>query len=154
MLLSRAQGIDPKVRYPPMRDALNSTGKHVWFELCEWGVETPSDWARAVGNSWRTTGDIGAPIWANMLGNVDLNDAAWRGAGPGGWNDPDNLQVGNDVDGAVLTLDEQTAQMSLWCIMKAPLLLGNDVRNMTKDTLRILTNPEAVRHQQHQHAAG
>jgi len=127
-----------------MRDALNQTGKEVFFELCEWGSETPSDWARAVGNSWRTTDDIGAPNWANMLRNLDLNDKAWKAAGPGGWNDPDNLQVGNTISGQTLTYDEQIAQMSLWCIIKAPLLLGNDVRNMTKQTISILTNPEAI----------
>jgi len=138
------EGLDPRQRYPVMRDALNQSGRTIFYELCEWGVATPSNWARPVGNSWRTTGDIGSPSWTNMLSNLDLNDQAWKAAGPAGWNDPDNLQVGNSINGQSLTLDEQIAQFSLWSIIKAPLLLGNDIRSMTQQTLDILTNKEAI----------
>jgi len=80
--------IKPEVRYPPMRDALNATGMPILFSMCEWGVDTPYEWAPAVGNSWRTTYDIN-DNWASMIENIHQNDAGWKVAGPGQWNDPD-----------------------------------------------------------------
>ena len=80
--------IDPKLRYPRMRDALNMSGRAILFSMCEWGVEDPATWAPQVGNSWRTTNDI-RDEWGSMLSNVDRSDRWWQRAGPGGWNDPD-----------------------------------------------------------------
>ena len=60
--------------------------------MCEWGVDDPATWSRDVGNSWRTTGDI-ADNWKSMLSRADQNDKWWKYAGPGGWNDPDMLEV-------------------------------------------------------------
>jgi alpha-galactosidase len=82
-------GVDVKLRYPRMRDALNQTGHPIFFSMCEWGVEDPATWAPEVGNSWRTTGDI-SDNWNSMTGNLDKNDLWWKLAGPGGWNDPDS----------------------------------------------------------------
>jgi alpha-galactosidase len=131
--------IDPKVRYPVMRDALNYTGRPIFFSMCEWGVEDPATWAKPIGNSWRTTDDI-QNNWDSMTKNLDQNDKWWNYSGPGGWNDPDMLEIGNGG----LTYDEQVAHFSLWCLIKSPLLIGGDVRNMTQQTLSILTNEEVI----------
>ena len=77
-----------------MRNALNATGKTMFFSLCEWGREEVPTWGHAVGNSWRTTKDI-RDRWTSMLYNLYLNNIWADYAGPGGWNDPDMLEVGN-----------------------------------------------------------
>ncbi|XP_047957090.1 alpha-galactosidase 3-like [Salvia hispanica] len=132
-------GIPPKKRYPPMRDALNETGRSIFYSLCEWGVDDPALWAGTVGNSWRTTDDIN-DSWASMTTIADLNDKWAAYAGPGGWNDPDMLEVGNGG----MTNEEYRAHFSIWALMKAPLLIGCDVRNITSETLEILSNEEVI----------
>ena len=129
----------PEVRYPVMRDALNKTGRHIFYSLCEWGQDNPATWAPKVGNSWRTTGDNG-DNWNKMYTGAVDNDKWWKYAAPGGWNDPDMLQVGNGG----MTHNEYVVQFSLWCLIKAPLLIGSDVRNISKETLDILTNSEVI----------
>ncbi|KAJ3682900.1 hypothetical protein LUZ60_013127 [Juncus effusus] len=132
-------GIKPKERYPPMRDALNSTGRKIFYSLCEWGEDDPALWAGKVGNSWRTTEDI-SDTWKSMTDIADLNDKWASYAGPGGWNDPDMLEVGNGG----MTNAEYRSHFSIWALMKAPLLIGCDVRNMTKETFEILSNKEVI----------
>ncbi|PSR93252.1 Alpha-galactosidase [Actinidia chinensis var. chinensis] len=132
-------GIKPKERYPPMRDALNATGRTIFYSLCEWGVDDPALWAGKIGNSWRTTEDIN-DSWASMTTIADLNDKWAAYAGPGGWNDPDMLEVGNGG----MTYQEYQAHFSIWALMKAPLLVGCDVRNMTAETFEILSNKEVI----------
>jgi alpha-galactosidase len=121
------------------------------FSLCEWGSNKPWLWAGDVGHLWRTTGDI-SDKWSytepgdtvarsgSVLGNLDLEDGLEKYAGPGHWNDPDMLEVGNGV----LTEEEERAHFSLWCMLAAPLLAGNDLRNMTPATKAILTNKAAI----------
>jgi len=87
--------------------------------MCEWGVDNPATWAPEVGNSWRTTRDI-SDNWASMIQGVDSNDQWNKYAAPGGWNDPDMLEVGNGG----MTSEEYKTQFSLWCLVKAPLLIG------------------------------
>ncbi|CAH1445440.1 unnamed protein product [Lactuca virosa] len=132
-------GIKPIDRYPPMRDALNSTGRTIFYSLCEWGEDDPALWAGNVGNSWRTTDDI-TDTWESMTTIADLNDKWAAYAGPGGWNDPDMLEVGN---GGMSYL-EYRSHFSIWALMKAPLLVGCDVRNMTAETFEILSNKEVI----------
>ncbi|KAF9661414.1 hypothetical protein SADUNF_Sadunf19G0066200 [Salix dunnii] len=122
-----------------MRDALNTTGRTIFYSLCEWGVDDPALWAGKVGNSWRTTDDIN-DSWASMTTIADLNDKWASYAGPGGWNDPDMLEVGNGG----MTYQEYRAHFSIWALMKAPLLIGCDVRNMTAETIEIITNKEII----------
>ena len=131
--------LPPEKRYPVMQDALNKTGWSVFFSMCEWGVDDPAKWAAAVGNSWRTTKDI-RDNWQSMISRADMNNMWWEYAGPGGWNDPDMLEIGN---GGMTTTEYET-HFSLWCLMKAPLLIGSDVRSMSDDTFRILTNSEVI----------
>jgi len=132
-------GSIPEYRYPIMRDALNKTGRPIFFSMCEWGVDNPATWASKVGNSWRTTGDI-SDNWNSMVGIVDLNNQWADYAGPGGWNDPDMLEVGNGG----MSLTEYRSHFSLWALMKAPLLIGCDVRNINSGILEILSNDEVI----------
>eukprot|EP01084_Bolivina_argentea_P286209 490954_1 len=105
-------------RYNTMRDALNATGRQIFFSMCSWGGDNVDYWGNNTGNSWRTTGDI-SDKWSSMLSNWDHNGPA-SSASPGGWNDPDMLEVGN---GGMSTTEYMT-HFSLWCIGKAPLLIG------------------------------
>eukprot|EP00128_Syssomonas_multiformis_P010657 Colp12_sorted_trinity150504_noHs@26217 len=132
-------GTSPKKRYPPMRDALNATGKKIFFSMCEWGVEDPATWSKEVGNSWRTTGDISAN-WKSWTGILDQNDKWAKYAAPGGWNDPDMLEVGVGQ----LTLEESVAHFSLWSLIKAPLIMGADLRNMKPEIKNIYLNKEVI----------
>ncbi|RXH94737.1 hypothetical protein DVH24_024421 [Malus domestica] len=132
-------GIYSDAGYPPMREALNASGRTIFYSLCEWGVDDPALWAGKVGNSWRTTDDIN-DTWASMTTIADLNDKWAAYAGPGGWNDPDMLEVGNGG----MTYKEYRAHFSIWALMKAPLLIGCDVRNMTAETFEILSNAEII----------
>ncbi|XP_061999083.1 alpha-galactosidase 3-like [Rosa rugosa] len=132
-------GIPPKERYPPMREALNASGRTIFYSISEWGVDDPALWAGRLGNSWRTTDDIN-DTWASMTTIADLNDKWASYAGPGGWNDPDMLEVGNGG----MSYQEYRAHFSIWALMKAPLLIGCDVRNMTAETYEILSNEEVI----------
>ncbi|CAM6043247.1 unnamed protein product [Sphagnum compactum] len=129
----------PKTRYPVMTDALNKTGRSIFFSMCEWGEEDPATWAPGVGNSWRTTGDI-SDSWNRMVEIADLNDQWAEYAGPGGWNDPDMLEVGNGG----MTLEEYRSHFSVWALMKAPLLIGCDVRDVSSEMIALLSNREVI----------
>jgi alpha-galactosidase len=87
-------GTSPKIRYPVMRDALNKTGRPIYYSMCEWGVENPATWAGPVGNSWRTTGDI-TDSFSSFTSILDKQVGLDKYAKPGAWNDPDMLEVGN-----------------------------------------------------------
>ena len=138
--------------YATMRDALKGSGRPILFSMCEWGTAKPWLWAKDTGNMWRTTGDIGdhwegKKKWKDggccslgMLDIVDLQVGLESFAGPGHWNDPDMLEVGNGG----MTTNEYRAHMSLWCILNAPLIAGNDLRSMTPEIKQILTNQEVL----------
>lgn len=128
-------GASSRVRYPPMRDALNATGRPIFFSMCQWGEESPWIWASPVGNSWRTTGDIG-DNYKSFLTILDKQIGLSHYAGPGGWNDPDMLEVGNGQ----MTNDEYQSHFALWAALKAPLLIGCSLTGISKETLNILGN--------------
>ncbi|XP_043702836.1 alpha-galactosidase isoform X3 [Telopea speciosissima] len=130
---------NPKERYPKMSQALLNSGRSIFFSLCEWGQEDPATWAPSYGNSWRTTGDI-EDTWESMTSRADLNDKWASYAGPGGWNDPDMLEVGNGG----MTTEEYRSHFSIWALVKAPLLIGCDIRAMDKVTLELLSNEEVI----------
>ncbi|KAH7286821.1 hypothetical protein KP509_32G023700 [Ceratopteris richardii] len=132
-------GIQPQNRYPSMAVALNKTNRPIYFSICEWGQNDPAKWAGEIGNSWRTTDDI-KDKWQSIVTIADINNQWAAYAGPGAWNDPDMLEVGNGG----MTFNEYRAHFSIWCLMKAPLLIGCDVRNMTSETFEILSNVEAI----------
>jgi alpha-galactosidase len=131
--------------YTIMRDALKATGRPIVFSLCEWGSNKPWLWAKDVGNLWRTTGDI-SDCWDCQKGHLgfvqilDMQDGIESYAGPGHWNDPDMLEVGN---GGMTTV-EYRAHFSFWCLLAAPLIAGNDLKNMTPEIKEILTNKEVI----------
>jgi alpha-galactosidase len=133
------QGVDAVQRYTTMRDALAATGRKILYSLCEWGQNQPWLWAEDVGNSWRTTGDI-SDNYGSMLGIVRRNMTLAQYAGPGHWNDPDMLEVGNGG----MTDTEYRSHFSLWAIMAAPLLIGSDLRTATRANMEILLNKEVI----------
>ncbi len=135
--------------YAVMADALRQSRRPIIFSMCEWGTSKPWLWAKNVGNLWRTTGDIWdgfatkdkAHDWAHsVLEIVDLNEPLWSFAGPGHWNDPDMLEVGNGG----MTPAQYRSHFSLWAMMAAPLIAGNDVAHMDAATRNILLNKEVI----------
>lgn len=132
-------GSSPKERYPKMSKALLNSGRLIFFSLCEWGQEDPATWAPKIGNSWRTTDDI-HDTWESMTSIADSNDRWASYAGPGAWNDPDMLEVGNGG----MTTEEYRSHFSIWALVKAPLLIGCDLRSVDKATLGLLNNKEVI----------
>ncbi|CAI9097119.1 OLC1v1033445C2 [Oldenlandia corymbosa var. corymbosa] len=132
-------GSKPTVRYPVMTKALMKAGRPIYFSLCEWGDMHPALWGMKVGNSWRTTNDI-SDNWESMVSRADQNEVYAEYARPGGWNDPDMLEVGNGG----MNKSEYIVHFSIWAVSKAPLLIGCDVRNASKDTMEILGNTEVI----------
>lgn len=122
--------------------------KPIVYSICEWGANLPWRWGRQAGNLWRTTPDI-KPNWLSILGIYEFNVNLANYAVQGGWNDPDMLEVGNGN----LTFEENKSHFSLWCMMSAPLILGNDIRKLIKNDgtpdyenpiYRIITNREMI----------
>jgi len=126
-------------RYEAMRDALNKTGHPIFYSICEWGIDHIEEWGPDTGNSWRTTMDI-SDRWASMITIIEANDKLAKYSHPGAWNDPDMLEIGNGG----MTYDQYRAHMSLWCIAKAPLIVGCDIRNLTAETRDLLLNKEVI----------
>ncbi len=129
-----------KQAYEKMHQALIATGRPIVFSLCQYGWDAVWQWGPSVGgNLWRTTGDINATYdRMTLIGFSQAGLAKY--AGPGHWNDPDMLEVGNGK----LTPDENRLHMSLWAILAAPLLAGNDLSKMSPDTLAVLTNRDVI----------
>jgi alpha-galactosidase len=126
--------------YQKMGDALAATGRPIVYSLCEYGMGGVEKWGPDVsGNLWRTTGDI-RDAWDSMIDNIRKQVPTAPYAGPGHWNDPDMLEVGNGH----MTDDEYRTHMSLWALTAAPLLAGNDVRSMSPVTSSILLNREVI----------
>ncbi|XP_077247197.1 alpha-galactosidase-like [Tasmannia lanceolata] len=132
-------GRSPKERYATMSKALLNAGRTIFFSMCEWGQEDPATWAQGIGNSWRTTGDI-KDNWESMISLADQNDRWASYAGPGAWNDPDMLEVGNGG----MSTEEYRSHFSIWALVKAPLLIGCDIRSMNSVTLGLLNNEEVI----------
>ena len=144
---------DAKASYTNIRAALDAAGRPIVLSICEWGKAQPWLWGKEVGgNLWRTTGDI-QDRWAGKkewkpgdccsYGVVDIIDAEaelYSYAGPGHWNDPDMLEVGNGG----MTDVEYRSHFSLWAILAAPLIAGNDLRSMRPEIRDILTNKEVI----------
>jgi alpha-galactosidase len=135
--------------YAVMADALRASGRPIVFSMCEWGVSKPWLWARNTGNLWRTTGDIRDSFdkwdpknqWVHpLLEILDQTEPLWPFAGPGHWNDPDMLEVGNGG----MTPAEYRSHFSLWAMMAAPLMAGNDISNMDESTRSIHTNKDVI----------
>jgi alpha-galactosidase len=144
---------DAKASYALIRNALNASGRPIVLSICEWGTAKPWLWGEEVGgNLWRTTGDIqdrfeGKLKWGNgaccsygMTAILDEQVGLASYAGPGHWNDPDMLEVGNGG----MTDTEYQSHFSLWAELAAPLIAGNDMHNMRPEIRDILTNKEVI----------
>ena len=141
--------INAQGAYQLMRDALQAAGRPIFFSMCEWGDNHPWRWAKGIADSWR----IGPDIWCSfdstrifptyiqcsVIDCINRNDSLRSYAGPGHWNDPDMLEVGNG-----LSVNQDRAHFTMWCMMASPLILGNDVRNMSDETKAILTNKDLI----------
>jgi alpha-galactosidase len=134
-----ADTLDAPTRYAKVSQAFRASGRPIVLSICEWGQNAPWRWAPSVGNLWRTTTDI-EDTWQSMLDNLDVSSQYAAAAGPGHWNDPDMLEVGNGG----MTPEEYRAHFSLWAIMAAPLLAGNDLRALDDTTKSILLNREVI----------
>lgn len=144
-----AEGQNAKESYITMSKALKTAGRPIVFSLCEWGSNKPWEWAAPVGQLWRSTGDIGAyfdtvpqdrkwkPRTVTQIIDQEANIRQY--AGPNHWNDPDMLEVGNGMKEG-----EDRAHFSMWCMLAAPLIAGNDIRTMSEATKQILTNKNAI----------
>ncbi len=141
--------LNAEAAYTTMRDALFAAKRPVVFSICEWGDNQPWTWAAPIGHLWRTTGDI-APCWDceenhgswsswGLLRIVDMRKGIRAVAGPGHWNDPDMMEVGNGM-----MVNEDRAHFSLWAMLAAPLIMGNDIRSASAATREILTNREVI----------
>ncbi len=143
-------GLNAEAAYTTMRDALYSAGRPILFSMCEWGGNKPWEWGTDVGHMWRTTGDIydcfdceySHGSWSSwgVMKILDMQKGIRTYAGPGHWNDPDMLEVGNGG----MTVNEDRAHFSMWCMLAAPLIAGNDLTSMSEETLEILTNADAI----------
>jgi alpha-galactosidase len=147
---SPAGGSDITTDYTNMSNALKASGRPIVFSLCAWWFYT---WETSIGQLWRTTTDI-KDTWASFIANLDANggwtprysDANYGSPGiaqyasPGHWNDPDMLEVGNGG----MTDTEYQSHFSLWAIMAAPLIAGNDIRSMSAATKNVLTNADVI----------
>lgn len=146
-------GQDARASYANIRQALDASGRPIVLSICEWGTHQPWLWGKeSGGNLWRTTGDIqdhwaGHEKWPDgsccsngVVDIADQNEPLYSYAGPGHWNDPDMLEVGNGG----MTTTEYRSHFSLWALMAAPLMAGNDLRSMTPEIRDILTNKEVI----------
>ena len=129
-----------RAAYATMHDAILASGRPIVYSLCQYGFDSVWEWGSAVGgNLWRTTGDIN-PDFDRILVIALTQLGLGRYAGPGHWNDPDMLEVGNGK----LTHDENVTHMTLWAMLAAPLLAGNNLTQMSDDVRAILTNREVI----------
>lgn len=126
--------------YLKMDQALRATGRPIVYSLCQYGWDAVWEWGPKVGaNLWRTTGDI-QPNWNSIYAILNAQAGLAKYAGPGHWNDPDMLEVGNGR----LSPAENRSHFSMWAMLAAPLLAGNDLPNMTPEVKAILTNRDVI----------
>ncbi|WP_421898270.1 glycoside hydrolase family 27 protein [Marinoscillum sp.] len=143
------EGLKAEGAYLTMRNALYEAGRPIVLSICEWGDNQPWEWAGPIGHLWRTTGDIyncfdceyDHGTWSSwgVLQILDMRKDIRKYAGPDHWNDPDMMEIGNGM-----SVNEDRAHFSLWAMMAAPLIAGNDLRNMSPETISILTNKEVI----------
>src|SRR5207302_4478070 len=132
-------GMGPRTLYAKWAIAVHATRRPIVLSICEWGRARPWEWAGSIGHLWRTTWDI-QPDWPSVMAILDRQADLHRFSGPDHWNDPDMLEVGNGE----LTIDESRAHFALWAILAAPLMAGNDLRDMPDEVRGAITAPEII----------
>lgn len=140
---------NPQEAYRTMRDAIRAAGRPMVFSICEWGDSKPWEWARDVGHLWRTTGDIincwdcvvnhGAWFSSGFLSILDRQAAIRTASGPGHWNDPDMMEVGN-----MPSLAQDRSHFTMWAMLSAPLIAGTNIETMKPGLAAILTDREVI----------
>lgn len=143
------EGLKAEGAYKTIAAALKKAGRPIVLSICEWGNDEPWKWGPGVGHLWRTTGDIfncfdcvkDHGTWKSfgVMQILDKQKGLRQYAGPGHWNDPDMLEVGNGM-----AVNEDRAHFSMWAMIAAPLIAGNDLRSMSKETLGILTDKDVI----------
>lgn len=137
----------PRQHYVNMQFAIQATGRHILFQICDWGIDFPSAWAPDMGNTWRIANDI-TPTWSSIPRILNQAVPQTDFAGPGRWLDLDMLEVGNSV----LTPDEERTHFSLWSIIKSPLVIGtalnDDYTRINEESLAILSNQRVISYNQ------
>ncbi len=144
-----SENLNAKGAYQTMRDALAATGRPILFSICEWGDNDPWKWGEEMGHMWRVTGDIincwdcevGHGTWSSMgvWPIIRLRKDIRKYSGPGHWNDFDMMEVGNGMSDA-----EDRVHFTMWCMLASPLIMGNDLRSASKETIKTLTSKEVV----------
>ncbi len=143
------ENLTAKGAYQTMRDALYATNRPIVFAICEWGDNDSWLWGEEMGHTWRVTGDI-VNCWDCEMGHgswsslglwkiINLRKDIRKYSGPGHWNDFDMMEVGNGFTDA-----ENRSHFAMWCMLASPLILGNDVRTMSDETLKTVTNKEVI----------
>lgn len=143
------EGLNAEGAYMTIGAALQNAGRPVVLSICEWGDNQPWKWGENIGHLWRTTGDIyncfdceyDHGTWSSwgVMQIFDMQKGLREYAGPDHWNDPDMMEVGNGM-----ALNEDRAHFTMWSMLAAPLIAGNDIRNMSEATKAILTNKEVI----------
>lgn len=141
------EGQNARAAYATMSDAIKEAGRPVILSICEWGENDPWKWGKGIGHLWRVTADIRDCYncvfdWGGVgvVNIIDKMANLYPYAGPGHWNDAEMLEVGNGG----MTKDEYITHFSMWCMLAAPLMAGNDLSKMDADTKEILTNKEVI----------
>jgi len=132
-------GLTPEATFARMRDELDRLDRPILYSISEYGQYQPWTWAPGIAHMWRTTSDI-APTWGSIAHIIDSQADLHEYSGPGGWNDPDMLQVGNGD----LTDTEVRAHVGMWAILAAPLMIGTDLDQVSPEVLAALSNPEVI----------
>lgn len=132
-------GLERVAAFTQMRDELHSTGRPIVYSISEYGATQPWTWAPGIANLWRTTSDI-LPIWGVIAAIIDSQSELHPFSGPGGWNDPDMLQVGNGP----LSDVENRSHFTMWAMLAAPLMLGTDLAAASPDLISVITNDEVI----------
>ncbi|KAK7177996.1 alpha-galactosidase [Paraphaeosphaeria sporulosa] len=134
-----APNTNQQARYTTMRNALQSSGRNIYYAMCNWGQDSVHTWGNATGNSWRITGDV-TNAWSAIVSIATYGEGLARYAGPGGFNDFDMLEIGNNG----LTENEERAHFGIWAIAKSPLLIGTDLTKINSRSLAILKNVDII----------
>lgn len=141
------EGQKAEAAYRTMSDAIKASGRPMVFSICEWGENKPWEWGKGIGHLWRVTPDIRDCFncvfdWGGLgvLNIIDAMADLHPYAGPGHWNDAEMLEIGNGG----MTKTEYMTHFSMWCMLSAPLMAGNDLRSMDKETVEILTNKAVI----------
>jgi hypothetical protein len=129
-------GLDEEKRYTEISKLIKNIKPETVYNVCRW--EFPGKWVTQIADSWRISGDIGNNF-KSILNIIDLNADLWKYASKGHYNDMDMLQVGRGM-----SYEEDKTHFSMWCMMHSPLLLGNDLTSMSKQTIEIITNKEMI----------